>query len=56
VWDKKPVGSAPDRLNLTADQVAVMGDDIVDVPLMRGQGEDLRFLKLRKKFGVKQIT
>jgi len=39
VWDKKPVlAQLLTELNLTADQVAVMGDDIVDLPLMRRAG------------------
>ncbi len=39
VWDKKPVlAQLLTELNLTADQVAVMGDDIVDIPLLRRAG------------------
>jgi 2-dehydro-3-deoxyphosphooctonate aldolase (KDO 8-P synthase) len=39
VWDKKPVlAQLMTELNLTSDQVAVMGDDIVDIPLMRRAG------------------
>jgi len=39
VWDKKPVlAQLLTELNLTPDQVAVMGDDVVDIPLMQRTG------------------
>ncbi|MGB6064233.1 MAG: 3-deoxy-8-phosphooctulonate synthase [Desulfomonilaceae bacterium] len=39
VWDKKPVlAQLLTEFNLTPDQVAVMGDDVVDIPLMRRAG------------------
>jgi 2-dehydro-3-deoxyphosphooctonate aldolase (KDO 8-P synthase) len=39
VWDKKPVlAQLLEELKLTSDQVAVMGDDIVDIPLLRRTG------------------
>jgi YrbI family 3-deoxy-D-manno-octulosonate 8-phosphate phosphatase len=39
VWDKKPVlAQLLTELSLMADQVAVMGDDIVDIPVMRRAG------------------
>jgi YrbI family 3-deoxy-D-manno-octulosonate 8-phosphate phosphatase len=39
IWDKKPVlAQLLEELKLTADQVAVMGDDIVDIPLLRRTG------------------
>ena len=39
VWDKKPVlDQLLTEFNLTPDQVAVMGDDVVDIPLMQRAG------------------
>jgi len=39
VWDKKPVlAELLDCLNLRPEQVAVVGDDVVDIPLLRRAG------------------
>ena len=57
VWDKRPVlAGLLTELNLTADQVAVIGDDVVDIPLMRRAEWDLPSLKRRRKFAAKPTT
>jgi YrbI family 3-deoxy-D-manno-octulosonate 8-phosphate phosphatase len=39
IWDKRPVlTELMEKLGLEADQVAVLGDDVVDIPLMRRVG------------------
>ncbi len=39
VWDKKPVlAELMESLNLQPDEVAVIGDDVVDIPLLRRVG------------------
>jgi len=39
IWDKRPVlEELMEKLGLSADQVAVLGDDVVDIPLMRRVG------------------
>jgi 2-dehydro-3-deoxyphosphooctonate aldolase (KDO 8-P synthase) len=39
MWDKRPaLAELMQELNLASDQVAVVGDDIVDIPLMRRVG------------------
>jgi YrbI family 3-deoxy-D-manno-octulosonate 8-phosphate phosphatase len=39
IWDKKPVlTELVNNLKLQFDEVAVMGDDVVDIPLMRRVG------------------
>lgn len=39
IWDKKPVlADLLEKLQLNSEEVAVMGDDVVDIPLMRRVG------------------
>lgn len=39
MWDKRPaLAELMQELNLASDQVAVVGDDVVDIPLMRRVG------------------
>lgn len=39
IWDKKPImAELMNDLNLQPDQVAVIGDDVVDIPLLRKAG------------------